>query len=335
MELSPVFVAQVREVLTLERAGRHPEAIAALRAAAKAGNPEARHYLGQKLLLGERVDRDHQQGLQLLTMAGAAGHGEALHLLAVLSAAGQGKLQDWGAAMKHLSRAAEAGHARSKAQLALLQRNGKFDPAAWISTRPVRMQFESPRVGIIENFLSPEMCAWLIESGRPKLAPASIKDTYGAERASVGRTNSAAYMPLFSSDVVVQVVRMRVAAALKVAVAHLETPNVLHYKVGQIFETHFDYMDPALPGYAHELATVGQRVATFLVYLNDDFDGGDTAFPELGWRYRGKPGDAIFFWNINAEGAIEPKLAHAGTPPTRGEKWLFSQWVRDRPIPLI
>ena len=57
--------------------------------------------------------------------------------------------------------------------------------------------------------------------------------------------------------------------------------------------------------------------------------------PALGWRFKGRTGDALFFWNVDLSGAVEPKLLHAGLPPTRGEKWLFSQWVREKQVPLI
>ena len=76
-------------------------------------------------------------------------------------------------------------------------------------------------------------------------------------------------------------------------------------------------------------------MATFLIYLNDDYEGGETDFPMLSWRYRGRKGDALVFWNVSPQGHVERKLLHAGLPPTSGEKWLLSQWVRDRPVQLI
>ncbi len=75
----------------------------------------------------------------------------------------------------------------------------------------------------------------------------------------------------------------------------------------------------------------GQRVVTFLVYLNDDFDGAQTAFLDLKWRYRGAKGDAILFRNVDGTGAPDPTTLHAGRAPTRGEKWLLSQWIRMPP----
>ncbi|MEI9890695.1 MAG: hypothetical protein WDN45_08980 [Caulobacteraceae bacterium] len=47
----------------------------------------------------------------------------------------------------------------------------------------------------------------------------------------------------------------------------------------------------------------GQRVATALVYLNDEaLEGGETDFPQLNLRHRGRKGDALVFFNVDASG---------------------------------
>jgi hypothetical protein len=104
----------------------------------------------------------------------------------------------------------------------------------------------------------------------------------------------------------------------------------MQYAVGQEFRPHHDFLDPNQPGTAADLARRGQRVATFLIFLNDDFEGGETAFPKAGISHRGRTGDALFFANITPDGAPDPLTLHAGKPPTSGEKWIFSQWIRDR-----
>ena len=67
----------------------------------------------------------------------------------------------------------------------------------------------------------------------------------------------------------------------------------------------------------------GQRAATLLVYLNDDYEGGETDFPRINFRFKGGLGDALIFSNIDPAGAPDYDTVHAGLPPTTGEKWLF------------
>jgi prolyl 4-hydroxylase len=109
-----------------------------------------------------------------------------------------------------------------------------------------------------------------------------------------------------------------------------EASQVLHYSVGQQFKPHHDFLDPANPAYDEDLMRFGQRIATFLIYLNEGYRGGETSFPEIGFDYRANEGDALFYANVTGDGRPDPLTLHAGLPPTFGEKWVFSQWIRDR-----
>ena len=77
--------------------------------------------------------------------------------------------------------------------------------------------------------------------------------------------------------------------------AELEPAQVLHYAVGEAFTAHYDGFDAAKPGHQAEIEANGQRVATFLTYLNDDYEGGETEMEALGLMHRGQKGDALFW----------------------------------------
>jgi len=323
--------AQLQLAQQLEREGRRAEAAALVREAAESGDPHAQFLFGVRQLGSAANER--ASALEMISKAAKQGHAQALHLWAVMAAAGFGQRQDWRAALGYLAQAADRGDRRAQAQIALLGPPDAFDLAAWLTPPTPRMAFATPRVGVIDHFLPTQVCDWLMAVGRPGLKRALILDPQTGERSSVqGRTNSGAYLGLLQADVVVRLVKARIAAVLDRPVSHQEDANILHYAPGQVFDEHYDFQDPGVPGHAKEIAAVGQRVATFLIYLNQGFDGGETNFPLLEWSYKGSKGDAVFFWNVSAQGAVERQLLHAGRAPTRGEKWLFSQWVRDRPI---
>jgi len=44
--------------------------------------------------------------------------------------------------------------------------------------------------------------------------------------------------------------------------------------------------------------------------------------------FRANEGDALFLANVTRDGQPDLKTLHAGLPPTSGEKWVFSQWIR-------
>ncbi len=150
---------------------------------------------------------------------------------------------------------------------------------------------------------------------------------------SRARSNGSTEFHLIESDVVMALVRARIARATGVATANFEELSVLHYETGQEFVRHVDFLDPENPAHATVIAERGQRVATFLIYLNDGFEGGETEFPRLDLRFKGGKGDAILFWNADADGEPDRMTLHAGLAPTRGRKWLLSQFLRDRPWP--
>ena len=124
--------------------------------------------------------------------------------------------------------------------------------------------------------------------------------------------------------------RARIARLTRLPILGFEDSQVLHYAPGEEFKPHFDFLDTRESGHAAAVAAGGQRVLTFLIYLNEGFDGGETAFPQLGWRYKGRTGDALLFFNATPDGAPDRRTLHAGVPTASGEKYLFSQWVRFR-----
>jgi prolyl 4-hydroxylase len=264
--------------------------------------------------------------------------------------------RDWRAALDHLQRSAELGLPLAQATLAALAgdwplaRNlvvgenscfadwaslrSSIDMIALLAVPRPSIVSASPRIATIEGFASPEVCDWLIARARGKLAPAKVYDpATGGPRSETVRTNSEYHFRRDESDLALLCVRARMAKAVELPVGAMEATAILHYTPGQEFLPHFDFLDISSPGHAREVAEGGQRVLTFLLCLNDEYDGGETEFPALGRRWKGRKGSALFFWNVEPDGVPDRRTVHAGLPPARGEKWLLSQWLRARPTP--
>lgn len=303
-----------------------------LRARADAGDLQARLDLGVTLLSG---DGSAEEGAHLILGAFEAGLAEAGTMMATVEAMGAGRPQDWSKAFDWLQRASAAGSGNARAQLAMLGRSSAVQPldiAALTAPPPKRAVSERPRIRVIEGFASPAECDWLIALAEDRLNPAWVWDpATGEGRPDPNRTNRALDLRLGQMDVVVQVVRARIAAASNLPLPIFEPAQIMRYAVGEEFRAHHDFLDPAHAGHGPQLARFGQRIATFLIYLNDDYEGGETTFPRAGFSHRGRKGDALLFANVDsATRAPDPMTLHAGRPPIRGEKWIFSQWIRDR-----
>ncbi len=193
---------------------------------------------------------------------------------------------------------------------------------------------ESPLVRHFPTFASAEVCEWLIDKSRGRLVRAPVySQTTRKEKISETRTNTWAMFNVLDADLVSVLVQVGMCANTGMPFRHLEPLSVLHYAVGEQITEHFDFVDPLqTPNYEQELAENGQRVVTFLVYLNDDYGGGKTELPEVGLSHKGERGEGLFFVNSHPNGDPDRRTVHAGRPPTRGEKWVVSQFMRTRPL---
>ncbi|HEX6741775.1 MAG TPA: 2OG-Fe(II) oxygenase, partial [Sphingomicrobium sp.] len=144
------------------------------------------------------------------------------------------------------------------------------------------------------------------------------------------RDNSFLVLRIGEMNLLTEVIRERISAATNLPVPLFEPTQLLHYAVGQRFKPHHDFLDPANSAYHDSLGRFGQRIATFLIYLNGGYEGGETSFPRIGLSFRAEQGDALFFANVTRDGSPDLQTLHAGLPPTSGEKWVLSQWIRDR-----
>ncbi len=275
--------------------------------------------------------------------------------LAALNAAGTGVPQDWRAALEHLRRAARLGSGLALAELAALAGDweaahrllageslpsSSADPISaaidlekWLALPQSVTVSENPRIVAVTDVAGADFCEWVIARSRSKLAPAPTGDRRTGERDiySSERTNSHCDFRGAEADLVLAALRARIAVLTGTRLDGFESIHVFHYGVGQEFRPHLDAtLDSSAADYPVRYAAGHQRVLTFLLALNDDFDGGETDFPMIGMRWKGRRGRGLFFWNVAADGAIDRSAVHAGRPVTRGEKWMLSQWIAGR-----
>ena len=323
------------------------EPIDALERAALAGDWDAAARLGLCYLTGAGIPADPMRGIALIDQSARSGSAEGAYLAATIASTAFWRPRDWESALDHLLRAAELGHAAAGPALRVLSagpdggRDGandwramrdQVDLDAWAAAPAPRLLSEAPRVQVLEGFVPPAACDWLITQARGGLARATIYDkATGGTTEDERRTNSQCDLDVAVGGVLTFVIRARISTVTDRQDAAMEVPKVLHYRPGETFAEHFDYLNPDEPAYAQELEVRGQRTDTFLIYLNDDFSGGETHFPELGISHVGATGDALLFSNVDAVGRPDAATRHAGLPPTTGEKWLFSQWIREFP----
>ncbi|MEZ5955598.1 MAG: 2OG-Fe(II) oxygenase [Hyphomonadaceae bacterium] len=309
--------------------------IATIRSNAAGGDAHAQTLLARRHVIGREVPYDPDEAVRLLALAAAQEFPLALLISATFSVLGIGRRQSFDDAIGFLARAAATGSERAIGQLDALGGVKGFDPDAWLAPATSVQHASAPRIFSTEKFIPRQACAWLVSQAVLRLEPTRVKDArLGAGVVSAVRSNTGCGFSKIEGDLVLQMTRLRLAAWTGIDPEFQEPPNILHYERGQQYRPHYDFVrvDEEL-GLQGELTSWGQRRVTALVYLNEDYVGGETEFPRLGWSYKGKTGDALMFWNLSKAGEREGLSLHAGAPVTHGTKVILSQWIREKVVP--
>ena len=101
--------------------------------------------------------------------------------------------------------------------------------------------------------------------------------------------------------------------------------QVGNYGIGGRYTPHLDHgalladsMDPGPMDYARWR---GDRIATFMIYLDDVEAGGATVFTHIGATVWPRKNSAVFWWNLLSDLGGDPDTRHGGCPVLHGSKW--------------
>ncbi|MFN3523381.1 MAG: 2OG-Fe(II) oxygenase [Phenylobacterium sp.] len=265
---------------------------------------------------------DAQAGCQLALLAGLDGPAAPMALPALAGAAVAG----FSPALRLIGeRDARTGSVDLDALGAAV------DLAAWDAPLEHQRLNDAPGVWMVPDVLPHWACDYVSALAEPALRRGMVVNEAGGESVEDIRANRVMHFGLVDSDVILELINNRLADVAGMPPAHAEGLGVLHYRVGESYAPHVDYI-PETPANAAQLQARGQRVRTVLIYLNEDFEGGATEFPHLGLAFKPPKGSALVFDSVKPDGSLEPLSLHTGASPTRGEKWVISKWFRTRPL---
>lgn len=267
------------------------------------------------------IARDLAEARILIRRAVEIGHVDGALMEIALTANGSGGAEDWPRALALLDIAAQKDPiaAAQRGLLSAMCIDARGLPAALPNAEILS---ETPSIIRYPRLLTPAECAHLASVAGDILEPATVFDPRtGHHIAHPVRTSDGAVIGPTREDLVVRAINHRIAVASRTPVAHGEPLAVLRYRPGQQYRPHLD----TIAGDAN------QRAATVLVYLNEGYGGGETAFPHTSVKVVPRGGDAIVFANMR-DGRPDPRTLHAGLPVTQGTKWLATRWIRQAPI---
>ena len=174
-----------------------------------------------------------------------------------------------------------------------------------------------PKPVVIENFLSENERIHIKQEAKSKLQVSTVdKDRRVDEQI---RKSETAW--LSTEDPIVRSVVERCVSRTDRPIENCEQLQVLRYREGGHYNPHQDvfYQDK------------NKRLYTFIIALNDEYEGGETAFPYLNEKYKLNAGDALFFHTLDNYGLDTSDALHGGEPVKSGEKWVCNLWVHKYP----
>ena len=175
---------------------------------------------------------------------------------------------------------------------------------------------ESSQFELVEvrDFLTRQECERMIIYAENNSLEPSLTD--GGRK--FFRTSSQTWIDRYSTKCEVQDIVDKIHAQSKSLTgqrdeAFYESLQLVRYRKGEEFKSHKD---------GHN------RQYTINIYLNDDFTGGETAFPVLDKSVKPETGKAVIWRNLNRNGNVESASEHQGCPIISGRKYICTQWVK-------
>ena len=179
----------------------------------------------------------------------------------------------------------------------------------------------------IPNFITPEECDVFIQLiDKTNTRSQVAGDGYNNSKIEDSRTS---FTSNFNEDFLLhKALKQKIADHLELDVVRGETLQGQKYEEGQYFRPHLDWFQG--DSYYNHCLHSGNRTHTFMIYLNDDFEGGGTDFPNLKQTVKPEKGKAVFWLNTGEDGQYTSDVMHEGMDVTKGTKYIITSWWRER-----
>jgi hypothetical protein len=116
----------------------------------------------------------------------------------------------------------------------------------------------------------------------------------------------------------------RISTILHRSLLHQPPFEIIKYtRSTEPSDPHHDTYDKAYLQHYH----VKQRFATMVLFLNDDYQGGETYFPLLDKVIYPKKGTLLFFYNVHSNMTTRNTSLHHSYSITHGEKWVAHRCI--------
>jgi len=118
----------------------------------------------------------------------------------------------------------------------------------------------------------------------------------------------------------------KIGKILSLDLNRFEKLQIIKYKSGEEYQPHHDFFNHAGNS---ETFDNNDRDSTAITYLNDNYEEGETHFPELDIKIKPKKGSVLYF-EYGYDYETNLKTLHAGLPVKSGTKYISSSFIRSK-----
>ncbi len=175
-----------------------------------------------------------------------------------------------------------------------------------------------PAILILRDLLSPQLCKKLCETFENCHEEVATRD--GNEFWD-GRYIWMDQLPKHEIDTIRIMNQIRQIATLQILKSFApeyflfsDTAQLVRWEMGQELIPHADNIEPN-----GQPNTTPDRSFSSILYLNDDYEGGETYFPGHNVRFKPKAGTMVLFGS-------GPAYVHGVTKITKGTRYMYAGW---------
>jgi len=179
----------------------------------------------------------------------------------------------------------------------------------------------------IDDFLTPQECELITQLSSDKLFKSRVYSATADVESNV-RDSEQCWLKNDAHELI-RKISERVAAITETKIEDQEELQVVKYKPGGYYRPHYDACDWRKENCDRFNGDKGPRFITFIIYLNDDFECGETEFVNLQKKFQPIERASILFYSLDKKREqCHPYSLHQGNPVILGNKYIVNIWMR-------
>jgi hypothetical protein len=188
---------------------------------------------------------------------------------------------------------------------------------------------EDPSIRCLRHFVPRFLCKHLASLGDGKRSMAKVHDDkLGVHINEDHRSAQASLLSPADMDLCVQLLLHQLMHFVGYSFSQLEVAQLVDYDVNKKFGYHLDYFSSEHAASPEGMVQGGHRLASIIMVLNDEYEGGETSFSEIGVKVRCGMGDVLMFQNLLLNRIPDSRTRHSGLPVIAGKKRILVTWIR-------